>query len=176
MKKVVHNLYPFLFAIYPILELRNLNIMYVDTASIIRPIVLSLVLTGSLWLILWQVFKNWDKAGLITTLSVLFFFSYGHVFLQIEVMYGSFPRHRYLILIFISLLILAAFFIMRKLKDPKSIVNFLTFTGGVLVIFSLSRSVLHGLSIYQRGRQRKDNGPCSKIWTAMLLFKNLIST
>jgi hypothetical protein len=152
MKKFLYNLYPFLFALYPILELRNLNIIYVDTASIIRPIVLSILLTGLFWLALFLVTRNWDKAGIIATLLMAFFFSYGHVFLQIKTIFGIFLRHRYLILIFIGLLVSAGYFIHLKLKDPRPIINFLTITGGVLVIFSLSRSVLHDLSVYQKGR------------------------
>jgi len=153
MKKFSVYLYPFLFALYPILALRNNNIIYVDAASIIRPIVLSIVLTGSLWLALRLLFKNWDKAGLITTAVVIFFFSYGHVFLQAEAVSGSFPRHRYLISIFTGMLVLAVFFIDHKLNDPKPITHFLTITGCILVIFSLSRSALHDLSVYQTARQ-----------------------
>ena len=153
MKKVLSNLYPFLFAIYPILELRNLNIIYVDAASVIRPVVLSLLLTASLWLILGLLLKNWDKTGIIATLVIIFFLSYGHIFVQYETMLGSFPRHRYLILTFIILLTLAGFLIHSRLKDPKPFINFLTITGGILVIFSLSRSVIHDISTYQKGRQ-----------------------
>jgi len=153
MNKFIASLYPFLFALYPILELRNLNISYVDSASTVRPIVLSILLTGLLWLVLRLLIRSWDKAGIITTLLVIFFFSYGHVFLQIDAAFGSFIRHRYLILIFISLLFLVSYFVIRKLNDPKPITNFLTFTGGLLVIFSLGRSVQHDLSVYLTGRQ-----------------------
>ena len=153
MKKIISNLYPFLFALYPILELRNYNIIYVDAASIIRPIVLSLFLTGITWLVLRLMIRNWSKAGIITTLVMIFFFSYGHIFLQAESLFGTLPRHRFLALIFIGLFILAGFFVIRKLKDPKQITSFLTTTGAILVIFSLSRSVLHDLSVYQKGRQ-----------------------
>ena len=153
MKKVLSNLYPFLFAIYPILELRNYNIRYVDPASIIRPIVLSILLTIVFWLILQLVTKSRDKAGILTTLLMIVFFSYGHIFLQTETVFGSFLRHRFLILIFLGLLTLALFFVTHKLKDPKPIVQFLTSTGAILVIFSASRSALHDLSVYQQGRQ-----------------------
>jgi len=153
MKNIFTNLYPFLFALYPILELRNYNIAYVDPASIIRPIVLSFLLTGILWLVSGLLIRDWDKAGIITTLSMLIFFSYGHVFMQTEVIFGTLLRHRFLILIFIGLILTAGFYIIRKLKGPKSFINFLTVTGGILVIFSLSRSILHDLSVYQNGRQ-----------------------
>lgn len=153
MKKIFTSLYPFLFALYPILELRNYNITYVDPASMVRPVVLSLLVTGVLWLILRLIIRDWHKAGIITTLVVVSFFSYGQVYVQIEAVFGIFLRHRYLILIFAGLLALVSFLVLRKLNDPKPIINFLTVTGGILVIFSLGRSLQHDLSVYQTGRQ-----------------------
>src|ERR1051325_4550210 len=89
MKKALSFLYPFFFALYPILELRNYNVAYVDSASLFRPILLSMLLTGLVWLILWLIFRDQKKTGVITTLIIISFFSYGQIFLQIQSTFGD---------------------------------------------------------------------------------------
>src|SRR5687767_13045911 len=97
MKNFLSSIYPFLYAIFPILALRNVNIVYVDIGSITRSIILSLLITGLLWVLLRLVAKNWDQAGLITTLIVLLFFSYGHAYLQAQSAFVEGIRHRHLL-------------------------------------------------------------------------------
>ena len=153
MKKFLSYLHPFLFAIYPILELRNYNITYVDTAAVVRPIMLSVLLTALVWLLLRLLVGDWQRSGILTTLVVLFFFSYGHVFLQIESLFGFVIRHRYLILIYVGMLLLLSMLILWKLKKPQTMVTFLTVTGGLLTVFSLFRALQHDLSVYQSAQR-----------------------
>ena len=54
MKKILPHLHPYFFALYPILELRNYNITYVDSAALLRPILLAALLTTILWILLRQ--------------------------------------------------------------------------------------------------------------------------
>jgi len=156
MKRVLQSLYPFFFAIYPILELRNYNVAYVDPASLYRPILLSVVFTGLIWLLLRLVMKDWQRAGIIATLAILLFFSYGHAYLQYEATFGDIPRHRYLSLAAVGILVLAAWFV-RRSKNADGIVNFLTATGGILVAFSLFQSIQHDLSVRQAVKASEQN-------------------
>ena len=94
MKKFIGYLYPFFFAIYPILALRNFNIAYVETFSIVRPLIISVFATGIIWAALGMILRDKSKAGIITTLAVVLFFSYGHIFLQVEPILGGTIRHR----------------------------------------------------------------------------------
>jgi hypothetical protein len=149
MKKALSFLYPFLFALYPILELRNYNVAYVDSASLFRPILLSLLLTGLVWLVLWSIFRDQNKTGIITTLIIISFFSYGQIFLQIQSTFGDTIRHRYLMLIFIAIIVLIGNWIFAKVKSPDSIVNFLMATGGILFLFSVIRAVQLDVAAYQ---------------------------
>jgi hypothetical protein len=149
MKKILFLLYPFFFAVYPILELRNLNIAYVDTASLFRPMFLSLLLTGLLWAALRLLTRDWQKAGILAALMVVMFFSYGHVYLQYESMFGRFPRYSYLTLAFGGALLLAAVWLLWKVRKPERIVEFLTLTGGLLLAFALLQSIQHELSVRQ---------------------------
>ena len=153
MKKILSYLHPFLFAVYPITELRNFNIAYVDSASLVRPILVSLLSTALIWGLLRLLTREWTKSGIVTTLIVIVFFSYGHIFLQIQSTFGEMIRHRYLLLIFAALFALAVWFIFWRMKNAEALVNFLTATGAFLVIFSVARSAQYDYSVYQSARE-----------------------
>lgn len=153
MKKLSVYLYPFLFALYPILALRNFNITYVSLSSIVRPILLSLLATGVLWGTLRLAVKKPHKAGIITTLIIISFFSYGHLHINSEKIFGTLIRHRYLSLLFIILVLALSSLIIWKLKETKGIVNFLATTGGILILITLFQYAQHDLSAYLAGRQ-----------------------
>ncbi|MFN8461123.1 MAG: hypothetical protein U0X93_05065 [Anaerolineales bacterium] len=124
MKKILPYLHPFLFAVYPIVELRNFNIAYVDSATLVRPILISLASTAVIWGILRLLTREWKKSGIVTTIIVIIFFSYGHVFLQIQSTFSEMIRHRYLLLIFAALFALAVWFIFWRMKNAERLVNF----------------------------------------------------
>lgn len=153
MKKILLHLHPFFFALYPIIELRNYNITYVDTAALLRPILLALVSTSVLWIVLRLFTGEWNKSGIITTLGTIAFFSYGHVFIEIESLSGEMIRHRYLILIYAVLFSAAGWLIIRKVKNSKTLVQSLTVMGGLLFVFSTARAAQHDLAEYQSARE-----------------------
>ena len=153
MKKFVGYLYPFLFALYPILELRNFNITYVSLSSITRPVLLSLLVTAILWGILKLAIKDLHKAGIITTLIIISFFSYGHLHISSEKVFGTLIRHRYLSLLFVFLILTLSSLVIWRLKETTGIVNFLTVSGGILIVLALVQTVQYGLSSYLAGRK-----------------------
>ena len=106
MKKFLSNIYPFLLAGYPILALRNQNLIYVNFTSIVRSLLLSFLITAILFLFLRLITRDWDKAGLITALIITLLFSYGHLYTQFEQIFNGLIRHRYLVIIFFLLLLL----------------------------------------------------------------------
>ena len=153
MKKFTSYLYPFLFALYPILELRNFNITYVSLTSIVRPVLLSLLVTTIMWGILKLIVKDWHKAGLITMLIMVSFFSYGHVQIISESIFGTAIRHRYLSLLFVLLILVLSGLVVWKLKDTKGVVSFLTISGGLLVVFALVQTAQYDISSYLSARK-----------------------
>ncbi|HSB01069.1 MAG TPA: sulfatase-like hydrolase/transferase, partial [Anaerolineales bacterium] len=139
-------------ALYPILELRNHNITYVDAVSLVRPVIISVLLTGLIWIVFRLLFRDWQKSGIMTTLVMIAFFTYGQVFIELESTLGEPVRHRYLALLYAGILVLLAILILWKVRRPNTFVNFLTITGGVLTLFSVIRMLQHDLSIYQAAR------------------------
>ncbi len=156
MKRLLTYLHPFLFALYPILELRNHNITYVGATDLIRPVILSILLTGLIWIIFRLLTRDWQKSGIITTLMMIAFFTYGQVFIEIESAFGIVIRHRYLALIYASVLLLLGMLILWKVRKPDTLISFLTVTGGVLVLFSIARMLQYDLSVYQAAQQSNE--------------------
>lgn len=149
MKKILPHLHPYFFALYPILELRNYNITYVDSAALLRPILLAALLTTILWILLRLLTHEWKGSGILTSLGVVGIFSYGHVFIQIESLTGEMIRHRYLILIYAALLLATGWLVIMRVKKTDALINFLTVMGALLFVFSAARSAGHDISAYR---------------------------
>jgi len=77
LKSIIFH--PFLFAVYPILFLYSHNVR--EIRSIKEVLTLSaflIIFTLLFWLVLEFILKNKKKTGLIISLFLLLFFSYGH--------------------------------------------------------------------------------------------------
>ena len=152
IRTLLGNIHPFLFAIFPILALRNHNIVYVDLRAISRSLILSLAIAGMLWLLLRLMTKNWDRAGLITSLAMILFFSYGHVYVQIQLSAGEPISHRYLLAAFGIVFVFVSAIILR-LRDIVGIKQFITVVGIVMIAFAVAQSAGYDISTYQANAQ-----------------------
>ena len=115
MKKaaVIH---PFLMALFPPLCLYAHNIDYAPFSQILAPIVAILCFALLFSFLLKIILKDYAKAGIMTTLTLLLFFSYGHIFYVFYIVFfkvkiGEFVigRERY----FFPFYILLSIFIIR---------------------------------------------------------------
>jgi hypothetical protein len=80
--------YPFfllLFTIYPSLALLTWNVREVDRLTIIlRPLLVSMVIALFLTFVVFGFVRNWTKGILLSTICIIFFFSFGHISLILE--------------------------------------------------------------------------------------------
>jgi hypothetical protein len=142
IKKLV--LYPFLFAFYPLIALLAFNIDQVEASAVIRPIIVVLILTSLLYLLFWLIFKNWHMAGLGTSLILVLFFSYGHVYnlLRDQTVGGFVPgRHRYLILVGGLVLVGGLYVIWANIKKPERatpVLNVVTAAMLILPVYNIA--------------------------------------
>ena len=135
-------LYPFLFAIYPILSLWSNNIeevsVYSSTTTILLPIVISASSTLLLLAVLRVILGSWGSAGLIVALVIFLFFSYGHVQ---ESMYGygwtEFAKNRSMVIIWLLIFIAGALILLRFRYKLTSLTNPLNVMSLILIIFTL---------------------------------------
>jgi hypothetical protein len=133
-------LHPLLFAIYPILALLAFNISEVDFSSGLRPLVLSMLIAGLLVLIFYLVYRDWRRTALISTILLILFFSYGHIYIllkgvNINELYLF--RHRTLIPIWLGLAVLAIWWLSRKSSNITSVTYTLNIVGLFLLIFPI---------------------------------------
>ncbi len=115
MKKRYFPFYPLVFAAFPTLTLMAYNTLQIRFTVIFRPLVISLLFGILLFTLVYVLFKkNKPKAALITGVTIILFFSYGHLYnlvKSVSFLNTILGRHRYLLgiygLIWISVLILS---------------------------------------------------------------------
>lgn len=102
------------------------------------PIILSIVGTTLLWLILNLVTKNRQKSSVLTSIFIVLFFSYGHVY---EVISGytektiGMSSDIYLTLNYLIILVISYILILKSPKKFENISKFLNFTAVILILF-----------------------------------------
>jgi hypothetical protein len=150
------KIYPFLLAIYPIFALWNFNVTYVDLGSAFRALVITLAVTALLWLLLKLLLRSGARAGLLTTLAMLLFFSYGHLYLYLKTKAEALAHHSYLLILFGGIFLLAAVLTVWKLKNPAPLERFLTITGVVLIGFSVLQLLWYQFQVYQASVEARE--------------------
>lgn len=93
------SVYPLLFAAFPSLSLLANNIMEIPLIETYRSVLVSISLALGLILLFRRAFKNHEKAAIMTTITLMLLFSYGHVYhLLRDILPNGLAliRHRYL--------------------------------------------------------------------------------
>jgi hypothetical protein len=116
-QKRVFPFYPLVLALFPALALLLNNRTEVDLDVVFRPAVFSILLAGVVFLLAYLVIRrDWHRGALFAGVTLILFFSYGHLFNLIQASEALSPvlgRHRILMglfaLIWISALILSFF-------------------------------------------------------------------
>ncbi|HEU0296615.1 MAG TPA: sulfatase-like hydrolase/transferase [Anaerolineales bacterium] len=148
MSKILHLIYPFLIAIYPVLALRNFNIDYVDLPSILRSLIIVLGLTALVWLVLHAIFRDAKVSGILASLAIITVLSYGHIYLQMEKVLGEPIRHLVLASLFVGIFLFCCWILVKKPSLADGARQFLSNTAVILVLLALGQSVIHDLNSY----------------------------
>ena len=125
----------FLFSIYPILELWLLNIEQISADVIFRPLILALVGALLIWGAAFLLLKDGMRAAIISTIWIVAFFSYGHIYLMtkgFQIFNISIVRHRTLLIVWV-ILSLASFLWIKKTRRIGSIKSILNLISLLLV-------------------------------------------
>ena len=149
-------LHPLLFAIYPILALLAFNISEVDYSSGLRPLVLSILVAGLLVSIFYLFYRDWRRTALISTILLILFFSYGHIYILLKgVEVGGFYlfRHRTLAPLWIVLSVLAIWWASRRTLNITSA----TYTLNVVGIFLLILPIIQLISFFVKSEVSQAN-------------------
>lgn len=143
MKKS-YVLHPYLFAVFPALSIVADHIDFLALNETVLLLMGGTVVFASITLLLFSwLWNDAQKAAVFVSLSLLLFFSYGHVFdyltktLSIDQI-----QHRHLVVVWL-LFYLLLFFVLWRIKKSLFLFNkWLTLTGILLVLFSLLPIVL----------------------------------
>jgi hypothetical protein len=138
--------YPFLAAVYPILALYAVNLReLVPLQSLLAPVVIALAATGVVMLILRFAFGDWDRAGSLTLVIVILFFTYGTAWSAIA---GDLPGGQAALLAVWGVLLVAGLLVVRalgmhRLRSMAPVLNLvlavlLVANGVAIVRFQLS--------------------------------------
>jgi hypothetical protein len=71
---------PVLFALFPIISIQSHNELDISPYDAIRPSVIAVAAAAVMMLLFWVVFRDLRRTSAATSLTLLFFFSYGHVY------------------------------------------------------------------------------------------------
>jgi hypothetical protein len=141
-------LHPFLFALFPILFLFSKNMNEFPLAVILVPALKSIVLTLAGLTVAAACLRNWKKAGIVVSLFVVIYFSYGHLR---DALYGlSLPLDRlphgiHMVLFpLISIIFIAGVLrVARSRAEPVNLTKILNMAAFILVAVSLAQIAVH---------------------------------
>ncbi len=94
--------HPYVFAIYPITAAISRNVAEIRLGQVLRPLGLTLFLAILLFALISKLAKPIDRAGLITSLLLLFFFDYGYYYKLPETLnlFGLLVNRHFIIIFF----------------------------------------------------------------------------
>jgi hypothetical protein len=159
--KIIHSpfIYPFFLAVYPILALWNTNFDRINAVEIVIPLATTLVVTLVVFLLLRLILCNWSQAALLTSLLVLLFFTYGHIF-NLLLQYAFFDvregRPRNLVVVWLLILLVGCYLIFRYGKRTEGLNQYLNYVCLALVIMTgiqIGFDQIHAENIKQNLRE-----------------------
>lgn len=140
-KSVLHT---FLFASFPILSLLSHNFQQIQTRVVIIPLAVSLAFAYVILGVMRLIFRDWLRAAWVSTIIVLFFFTYGHLYRALEdiQIFGVFlGRHRVLVPLSLAVLAGSVWWGARR----KTNLHETTFFLNVFAILAI------GITLFQMG-------------------------
>lgn len=155
IKRIVH---PFLFAIYPVLFLFSQNIVQVPFSETWVPIIISLGLTLILLALNMLVFRDIERAGMLTSLFLILFFSNGHV-VNVLNQWGN-NNQAYLLLLYGCIISLGISFLKKTQRQLYYVSRALNVMASCLLLFSL---VTIGVSSLKTGIFRQSTAGTKNI-------------
>ena len=134
--------HPLLVGAYPVLALLAYNIEEVQASTAVRSLIVALLGAIILFGLARWLLSDWDKAGLVASLTLLLFFSYGHVYGETRtwVLGGiAIGRHRLLVPLFLAAWALGVLWVVRQKRDLRLLTQTVNIVSLFLLIFPLIR-------------------------------------
>jgi hypothetical protein len=140
IKRIV--IYPFLFALFPILALYAHNMGELYVSSIWIPLGLSLGLAILLFVLAWAIFRNSLKAGLITAVLITIFFADGHIS-KLLIDRGFSNVAMYLAIVWGICFIVIIYFVARTKRKLANTTTILNVIGVALIVITFINIIVN---------------------------------
>lgn len=139
MKKFIF--YPYLFAVFPVLFLYAYNIKETRISQALPALAITLIFFLLSWGIFLLVMKDKARAGIVTSVFILFFFSYGHIYEQLNFLTAglNLKQISYSVLnyVFLILWMVIFWFVFRSKKNFNTVTGFLNAMALCLVLINI---------------------------------------
>ena len=137
-------LHPFFLALFPVLFLYSRNMGEFPTEVVLHPLLVSIGMTTAGFALLWAVTRDRARAGLVVSLFLLLFFSYGHLgaalyaspFPLADLPYGA---HTILFPFVCALFVLLSATLIRSRRSFFDLTRVLDATALLLVLMTVFR-------------------------------------
>jgi hypothetical protein len=164
MKKQI-ILFPFTFAVLPVLTLWEDLFYWVHSSQVIRSVLLLLAATAVLMVLFHFFFKSWEKAGLLFSIILLFFSFHGRVYYGILELKGVLPhptgvdavRDQFLVRVHLGLILLWIFLtfiglvnLRRTKRNLKPLVSFLNIVSVAVLLVPIILIFVDDCRVKQR--------------------------
>jgi len=130
-------LHPILLAIFPAIFMYSYNIQETAFSQTIVPLLMSLGGAILLWIILSLIMRNAVKAGIATSVFLIFFFSYGRLYEMLKGWEGFSFKHAYFLPIMVFVCGYLIYFIAIARRNFVGLNRILNFVAAVFVIINL---------------------------------------
>ena len=135
-------IHPFLCAVFPPLFLLAANVRQFELSVLVLPMVFLLVATALLWGLLTLLLKNARKAGILVSVFLLLFFTYGYLYRGLPYFRVRFWKVRFDVRhvsfgIYGVLMLVAGWFTVRTKRDLRALTQIVNVFAAVLVAFSV---------------------------------------
>lgn len=139
-------LHPVLFALYPILALLSFNISEVAVYSGYRSMLVSLGFSSILLIVFRFVFRDWRRAALASTIILILFYSYGHLYIALKgiVWAGIYIfRHRIMIPVWVVAGLGLMWWVARRSLNLSTITSTFNVIGLFLLVLPVYQLASH---------------------------------
>lgn len=156
--------FPFLFALFPVLSLYAHNVTQLNPSVTIRSFVVVVFSTALLLLIFRRLVRDWYRSGLLTSITLLLFFTYGQTYLLVKnvTVWGLLiGRHRFLIPLWLAIFLYSMWILRYRIQRVKHLTPALNFISLSMLVLPLTTILQFEIQFHAKQQEIETSNPQS---------------
>ena len=142
-RKILLVLTPFIITAYPVLYMLSANVGLVDFSDIVLSLLLYETITLIILLVLKKAFESTERTVFLTSVVVIIFFTYGHVYALVGAPWG----HWVLLPLVLTIVWLAVRVSSRKRKWLPDVIQSMGLAFSGLVLVAVGSVIYYGVTV-----------------------------